>query len=401
MNNMVLSFLEMISIVATAVVLGITIYRGKKGCREFYTLACGLLSVCGFGICVIVSGLEKDRMTGSAAIWRIIALYLLAAIVLPVLLRRRKTLVPGKDAIIEAFDKMDIGVCYYDSFGRIVLCNEAMHEVAVRILGTRALNGQELKDRLESVRAVTNTPHPQDSFEFAIGERYFLAYAGQVEIEKDLLTELVVADVSDLKGKRRELEDSNNKLSVINKRLNEYGQTADTVIREKEILNAKIRVHDRFGDLLLTTKRAIEEKLPEEELDSIVENIRSILLFMKPAPEAGGEEPFWELAKTAESIGVKIHLSGEIPAEAAAREVALLSIRECLTNTVKHAGGHNLYVIITGGDSIHIRITNDGEKPRKPVTPGTGLSALQVKAEKAGGSMKIDSQDGFVLEINI
>lgn len=398
MSSTVLAYLEVVIIVATALVIGIMIYQVKKRYREVYTVVSGIISACGFVICVVMSGLEKERLAESFAVWSAIVLYIIMVIALLVIMITKKVEQPGRDAIIEAFDKIDTGVCYYDGTGRIVLCNEYMHELSLKAFGKRVLNGRQFQKKLQALCRETDTG---SKYEIQIENRYYAVQAGTIEIKNDRLTELMTVDITNLKERKRELESDNTKLTEMNKRLNEYGDIADTVIREQEILNAKILVHDRFGDLLLTTKHAIEEQLPEDELGQIMDHIRNTLMFMKTGDDSHKEDDLKELLKTADSIGVQMHLEGSIPTEAEIREIVLLAIRECLTNTVKHANGHNLYITIEYGDRTDLTITNDGEKPKEAITYGTGLSSLKAKVDKAGGSMRVSTDTGFVLKIAI
>lgn len=398
MSSTVFAYLEIVIIVATAFVIGATIYQMKKGYREVYTILSRIVSVWGFVICVVMSSLEKDRLSESVTIWSTIALYLVMVAALFFIMIIQKVERPGRDAIIEAFDKMDIGACYYDASGRIVLCNEYMHELSTKAFGTRVLNGFLFKEKLMDLWNETDT---DSKYEMLIEHKYYSLYIGTIAVKDDTLNELIAIDITDLKDRKEELESDNHRLTDMNKRLSEYGDIADTVIREQEILNAKIQVHDRFSDLLLTTKHAIEEQLPEEDLQQIIYGIKDTLMFMKPGEETHKEGDLKELLKTADSIGVQIHLEGSIPGKNEIREVVLLAIRECLTNTVKHANGHHLYVTICNADRSTISIANDGEQPKEAINYGTGLSSLKSKVDQVGGCMKVTMENGFVLEIVI
>lgn len=400
MNSMILSYLEVLVILSTAIVLGIMIYEMKKSSRKRYTIISAGVLIFGFVICVVMSSLEKERLQGSLVIGGVIALYLVfvLVLVLVVLMITKKNVSIRRDVIVEAFDKINIGVCYYDSYGRIVLCNEYMHEISIKGLESRVLNGIEFWDGISAICYKTESGN---IYELPIEEKYYSVYVGEIAIGNDILTEIIIADTTNLKDKKNELELNNHKLTEVNKHLIEYGEIADSVIREQEILNAKIQVHDRFGDLLLTTKRGIEDKLPSDEVNKILESIKDTLTFMKFGENDWGEDSFKELEKTANSIGVKIHLTGIIPMEKSKRNLVLLGIKESLTNTVKHASGHNLYVYIGATDKMHITITNDGNQPKKNIILGTGLTALKSKVDKAGGVMSIVTDDGFTLHITI
>lgn len=398
MNNLIFSYLEIAIILSTAVVLEIVIYEVKRRSRKRYTLISAAILTFGFVICIVMSSLEKDRLEGSMVTVGIIGLYTVLVLALFVLMITKKNVRPGRDVIVEAFDKINIGVCYYDSYGRIVLCNEYMQEISVEGLGKRVLNGLEFWD---GISAICEKTESDAIYELHIKGKYYSVYAGEIAFQNDKLTEIIVVDTTKLKDKKNELELNNRKLTEMNKHLVEYGEIADSVIREQEILNAKIQVHDRFGDLLLTTKRGIENKLPPNEFDRILESIKETLTFMKFGEDDWGEDSFKELEKTSNSIDVKIRLSGAIPTEKVKRGLVFLGIRESLTNIVKHADGHNLYVDILAADKMHIKITNDGNKPKDNITLGTGLTALKSKVDKAGGVMNIETDNGFTLHITI
>jgi len=398
MSSTVFAYLEIVIIMATALIIGTTIYQFKKGYREVYIIMSGIMSACGFVICVVMSGLEKDRLSESFAIWSAIILYLILAVGLLLIMGIQKVERPGRAAIIEAFDKMDIGVCYYDASGRIVLCNEYMHGLSTKAFGKRVLNGYLFREQLKALWGETDV---DSKYEMQLGHKFYSLHVGTIAVKDDTLTELIMIDITDLKSRKEELESDNHRLVEMNKRLSEYGDIADTVIREQEILNAKIQVHDRFSDLLLTTKHAIEEQLPEEKLHEIINHIKDTLMFMKTGEETHKGDDLKELLKTADSIGVQIHLDGSITGKNEIREIVLLAIRECLTNTVKHANGHHLYVKICNTDRTTISITNDGEQPKEVIIYGTGLSSLKTKVDQVGGSMKVTIEKGFVLMIEM
>lgn len=398
MSSTFLPYFEIVVIISTAAVMGIMIYQMKTRYQEIHTVFSGIAVAFGFAICVVMSSLEKERITDNFAVWSSIVLFEIMVIVLLATMNLKKAVRPGKDAVIEAFDKIDIGVCYYDSCGRVVLCNEYMHKISVSAFGIRVLNGLEFQENLNGVWIGTEL---ENTYEFRAENKWYSAYIGAITIENEPLAELIVVDITDLKEKKDELESNNNRLIEMNRRLSEYGNIADTVIREQEILNAKISVHDRFGDLLVTAKRAIEENITDRDLDRIVAYMRNTLSYMKPEDDSLQEDDFGELSKAADSIGVKIHMTGMLPNVKTARGIVLLGIRECLTNTVKHAGGHHLFVDITTADKTHVEITNDGEKPKGDITLGTGLSSLKTKVDKAGGSMHVLTDNGFMLKIDI
>ena len=82
----------------------------------------------------------------------------------------------------------------------------------------------------------------------------------------------------------------------------------------------------------------------------------------------------------------------------------MAAIRECLTNTARHARGDRLFVLIKcGADAPHgirIEITNNGRAPLVPIQEAGGLSNLRHMVERAGGIMTIESSPQFLLRLD-
>lgn len=85
-------------------------------------------------------------------------------------------------------------------------------------------------------------------------------------------------------------------------------------------------------------------------------------------------------------------------------EAALLlhAAHECLTNTVRHAGGTALHISLSreGGRLVAV-LTNDGRAPDGPIREGGGLSALRRQVEASGGRMRIESAPRFALILEL
>ena len=102
----------------------------------------------------------------------------------------------------------------------------------------------------------------------------------------------------------------------------------------------------------------------------------------------------------AEAIGIKVDLSGELPRQEELRRVMILAMRECLTNSVRHAGATALHVAVEkSGDSISMKITNDGRAPETEVVPKGGLHNLYRHIMDCGGTMEIKSKPSFALTV--
>ena len=100
------------------------------------------------------------------------------------------------------------------------------------------------------------------------------------------------------------------------------------------------------------------------------------------------------------AIGIKVNLSGDLPEQEALRHVMILAMRECLTNSARHAGATTLYITVEKkGDSISLKITNDGSPPATEVVPKGGLHNLYRHIMDCGGTMEIQSKPSFALTV--
>ena len=78
----------------------------------------------------------------------------------------------------------------------------------------------------------------------------------------------------------------------------------------------------------------------------------------------------------------------------------ILAMRECLTNSVRHAGATTIHIAVEkNGDGISLKITNDGRPPKTEVVPKGGLLNLYRHIMDCGGTMEIQSKPVFVLTV--
>ena len=78
----------------------------------------------------------------------------------------------------------------------------------------------------------------------------------------------------------------------------------------------------------------------------------------------------------------------------------ILAMRECLTNSVRHAGATTIHITAENkGDSASVKITNDGRAPETEVVPKGGLHNLYRHVMTCGGTMEIQSKPGFALTV--
>lgn len=160
---------------------------------------------------------------------------------------------------------------------------------------------------------------------------------------------------------------------------------------EKEQLDARIRLHDDLGKMLLLARRYIQGSGDKESMLSVWRCSSHLLETEDADPVSDG---YRYMESVARDVGIRLVITGDLPEDAPYSELVITAIHECLTNTLRHAHGEELRVLSRDG---RIEITNDGEPPKGPVRESGGLNMLRKKAEALKVSMVIESSPVFRL----
>ncbi|MGN0564852.1 MAG: ATP-binding protein [Candidatus Heritagella sp.] len=302
-------------------------------------------------------------------------------------------------AIKEATDDLSSGVCFADASGRIILCNRQMGKLSSELLGSYPQTAGELENALISppkksrVRKISDDPV---LYRFSDGTIWRFRRS---ELP-DGICQFTAQDVTALHEANESLRADNEELKAVNEKLRRmYDRLADR-IREQELLDLKMRIHDNIGASLI----AISDMMNHEadgDMDkqlAILQDAVSYLTNDRPAPH----DTFEEARQKAAAMKVSLILKGSIPQDTADESLIVAAARECVTNCVNHAKGNRVTVEITERVDIwHITITNNGEVPRGKIIEGGGLSNLRKSVEAAGGEMSLSHSPVFALILNL
>jgi hypothetical protein len=177
--------------------------------------------------------------------------------------------------------------------------------------------------------------------------------------------------------------------------------------REKEILNAKMRIHNKFGACLTATKLAVRKgNLSEKKEELVGEWLSAINGIGSISPKADEEilesQPEEELARVAELIGCRLEVRGDQPQSRAVKKLLYAAVREGLTNAVRHAGANLLCLDISHREGFcHGEIYSNGNKNTESIRESGGLADLRTSLEREGASLLIDTKNGIRLIVDI
>ncbi|MBQ9333907.1 MAG: hypothetical protein IJS12_06185 [Lachnospiraceae bacterium] len=308
-------------------------------------------------------------------------------------------------SVKSGLDALTDGLMFYRADGSVQMINHTMNDIASKIIGGPVVNGLNFTNILKgddpdiSCTYIKSGEHP--IIELSDGCVYSFESTVR-EYRGTSVNELIAVNVTEEYALSAQLSKQNVELTDRRRKLTDLNASITNMTIESEILNSKIQIHDELGRLLSATRHYIEQNAGD--IDQILNswNINVSLLSGTPVKMEPARNGYETVLKAAGDVGVSVHVDGNLPDEARAQKIISTAIRECVTNTFRHAHGDELYVRITeeAGD-YRIRLTNNGEPPASEVTETGGLKDLRTLVENSGGTMETVSAPEFVLTICI
>ena len=309
----------------------------------------------------------------------------------------------SRDSVKEALDMLPSGICYFTSSGNVKLCNRQMDSLFRTISQSDLQTLAELQDALslcDTCSDVIQLSPKRQTYLFPDGKAWHYRKTEVKASDGALYTEAVFSDVTELYHKNLELKAQIKRLKAISLELKWLSDNALILTREKEVLSAKTKLHDDMGAGLIAIRRILNHNQTEEAANAIELFSRAVSAIKYDNDYLQGHSELDRFLQDARTIGIKVNLSGELPEQEKLRCVMILAMRECLTNSVRHAGSTSLHIMVEKtGSSISMQITNNGRPPETEIVPKGGLLNLYRHILDCGGTMEIQSKLVFVLTV--
>ncbi len=316
--------------------------------------------------------------------------------------RRRITPV----AIKEATDNLPVGICVSDSDGEVFLANRKMSELCHAITGGilndagrfwKELQKKSVRERSIPEMECLVSPGKGEIWQFRREELRLWGGKSSRRFEQ-----ISAWDVTELYHVTEELTAKNSRLRDVQFHMRAAAAREQSLIAAREIMNARMTVHNQMGNVLLTGKYYLdhpEEGNPEELLRLM--RYSNYFFLMEAEQPDDMPDPCAQAIQLAGRIGVEVSVSGDLPEdEVTARDLIAEAIEQCAANTVRHAGGDRLEALIRReGSALCAIFTNNGRPPSRTVRETGGLADLRKRVEAAGGTMTIQSEPRFALEL--
>lgn len=284
----------------------------------------------------------------------------------------------GNNSIKESIDTMPMGLCFYYDYGMPVLVNDLMNELCIKITGKPLQNGQFFAENV-SGKVVK------------IGEEFYKFTNEKIEIKKKNVSQLTAINVTELYKYSEDLEEENSRLRDMNDRLREYEKNVEELTRNEEILNAKIRIHDNLGGILLETKLAV--KNGRQDYTELIEKWKNTVNFLQNTDDADNKTDYnSELKKTAEALGVSLIINGDINGN----RLYISAVKESVVNAVKHSDAKQITVF---EEQDKLAVITDGRLQKDGIKESGGLLNLRKMAELNGYKMTVSTENAYKLTI--
>ena len=195
--------------------------------------------------------------------------------------------------------------------------------------------------------------------------------------------------------RNRQLEEKKKELERLNFLLDDYNRNLEEIVRERELLQSKARIHDEMNVLIISTMNALRH-YDVRESERLIALWNSSVLALEQDTEPYRKNPLQTLHALAKSLGIALSFSGQMPTENERVRLIIAAVSECMTNAIRHADATTVFV---EANQNGVRITNDGNPPKESITEGGGLSNLRARVQALQADMQLQSAPKFELTI--
>ena len=313
-------------------------------------------------------------------------------------------------SIKEAADSLRAGLCIFLPNGKILMANRTMEELC------RAMTGEELISGTGFERHLYEGTQSPGCCRERVGDTLLLHLSDgrtwsverhEEPYERTRAIRIIAADVTEAYQKTRELQHMQLQVTALNEHLSVYNRAIVDMTTQQEILNAKVKIHEELGSVLLSLKRAILYGAAPDELELLRQRLRQNIGFLRTAQTmAPARDEYELLLQTAAALGVSVRTTGTLPKDGGLRHIIVTAVHECITNTLRHAHGNELRVCCDeiarpDGPLLRTVLRNNGRQPEGEIRETGGLKSLRYMVETAGGTMTVRSVPDFSITVEL
>lgn len=310
----------------------------------------------------------------------------------------------NRNSIREAIENLPWGMGYFQKNGLRILINQKLDELAQILTGGPIMNGrlfwQELKEMetgsfTEEENLLTFLLPDGSVWNFKLEETSFRGKQ---------IKHIRAYEVTHFYNLTLDLHKGNARLFSQSMRVKEMLANITQTKNEEEILASRIKIHTYLGQAILAGRHYLEKDQPDqEEFTELMDDWWEVINFLEAAGQENGDiksQAFGELLQIAKKMGLEIIFEGLAFEEFKQNDLLKNALREAMTNAYIHAKAEKVKVVTKKERAyLHVIISDNGLVEVESVSPGSGLSALREKVERAGGQMEIKTGRGVILDL--
>lgn len=300
----------------------------------------------------------------------------------------------------EAIDTLPTALLFYGENGMVYLANHKMQSIANKFTGSDIFNGNDFLSSVRNKALYENTETLSDD-PLVIKDRSGVIWQFSEGLLLNNIHMLTATDITELWIAGEKLKQGNEQLERLNDRLKNYQDEIQLLVKEDELLNAKIRVHDDLGQVLLSTRKYISDGSPEDKKADIIKQWKNVIWSLENVDGLQVKSnPLDELQKACGHLGIRLNIKGIIPENDSFLHLLLSAARECLTNAA-HAGADIFEIEINDTKYETTAIfRNNGIEPEYPIKEGGGISSLRQLVMKNGANIELADSSPFYLKLS-
>lgn len=308
----------------------------------------------------------------------------------------------GKNSVKKSMDNLPDGICFSKMDGTPLLVNRMMQDISFAVFGKMLANdlvcAKDIKNNniKEGSKILQKDPLVIE----AMGRTWQIKV-----IPHENVRETLAYDITLEWALYQQIQEKNKQIEKMNASLKDYQINVGKYTRQKEILQAKIKIHDKIGQSLIYFKRYLDMDVKtKEDRDKLISLWMESLVMLDEKSEdpdsAKSINKFKKLISTAKDIGVTVNVDGKLPAEDGDLNLLVKIVHESLNNAIRHGQAKNIWIDLGEDDvNINCRITNDGIIVHGPIIEKGGLKNIRQIIESCGGKMKTQSDSHFILDL--
>ncbi len=289
-------------------------------------------------------------------------------------------------AVKHCLDQIPCGVCCWRDNGRLLFSNNCMNRLCAAVTGGPPLNGNHFRDAVKG-----GIPEVD-------GKRWRFI-CRDLDFNGDRLHEMIASDITAEYARTQALEKDKAELSRLNRELREYALGIDETVRRKEILQAKVNIHDEMNRLMLSTMAAESgDTAALDQIFSLWE--RNALLLCMEADEVADTKATFRIEKLAAALKIRLIWQDALPTALTEKQRNLFysAAQEAIANAAKHAGAKTIEISFEEtAASVCCVFRNDGRLPDGEVRFAGGLANLSRLAEKQNARLSVQCGKTFAL----